>query len=367
MPMAVSVCPVRHARPRVSLMITPTLTSRRAAMPGPQVAARRRRDRPAAARSCPERCWRRPPRRPPAPGRAGSGHDPGRAAPGHVRTASASMAASRSPGHHPALGLADDLGGDDQDVAVPQAGRRGGDERGQVGAGLISGRPVTGRTVSSPGPGGCGHRASSAARSRAARAICAVAARSVMYSGSARTAMPVSSGAVGRGLVPVVDQPAVRAARHRSARPRPAAVVATPMAVRQASAMPCTGASPMMGETPTTVLAATACGYLRDGKDRADADHRVRWRQQHEVGRLDGGQHTRRRPAVSAPKATICWAGTAARSRTHHSWKCTERGPDPSSITTWVSTRSSVIGRRITPGCHRSHSRRSPPTGERRR
>ncbi len=34
--------------------------------------------------------------------------------------------------------------------------------------------------------------------------------------------------------------------------------------------------------------------------------------------------------AWSAPVATICLAGTAARSRTHHSWKCTERGPVPS-------------------------------------
>ena len=84
---------------------------------------------------------------------------------------------------------------------------------------------------------------------------------------------------------------------------------------------------------------------------------------------LDGGSSTKSAASMaastpgagrawSAPVATIWLAGTAARSRTHHSWKCTERGPVPSSMTTWVSTRSSDIGSRITPGAQRSHSRR---------
>ena len=48
-------------------------------------------------------------------------------------------------GHHPALGLADDLRGDHQDVAVAQVGCALGDERGQV-------RP--GRDLRQPGDGG---------------------------------------------------------------------------------------------------------------------------------------------------------------------------------------------------------------------
>ena len=66
-------------------------------------------------------------------------------------------------------------------------------------------------------------------------------------------------------------------------------------------------------------------------------------------------------PAVasSAPTGTIEWAVGAACSRTQYSWKCTARRPpgaSGSSMTTWVSTRSSLIGRRVTPGSQRRHS-----------
>ena len=54
--------------------------------------------------------------------------------------------------------------------------------------------------------------------------------------------------------------------------------------------------------------------------------------------------------ARSMPTATKRCAGTAARIRTHHSWKCTARGPvpSPSSTTTWVSTGVSLIGSSVT-------------------
>ena len=61
--------------------------------------------------------------------------------------------------------------------------------------------------------------------------------------------------------------------------------------------------------------------------------------------------------ARSAPCAVMASAGTAACSRTHHSWKwITDLAS--SSIRTCVSILSSDIGRSRTPGCQRSHSTR---------
>src|ERR1019366_529561 len=107
-----------------------------------------------------------------------------------------------------AFRLADDLGGNDDDVAVGQHWRGAGDQRGQVGAaGYLwePGHPGDGETragsracgrLALGGPAGSGpaHPRSSPARSSAARAISAVAARSVIYSGSARTVIPGSAG-----------------------------------------------------------------------------------------------------------------------------------------------------------------------------
>jgi hypothetical protein len=64
--------------------------------------------------------------------------------------------------------------------------------------------------------------------------------------------------------------------------------------------------------------------------------------------------------AVSMPSARIRRAGTAACSRTHHSWKWIARKPSASSISTCVSTRSSLMGSSRTPSSgnsQRSHSR----------
>ena len=120
-----------------------------------------------------------------------------------TRTVSASIASSRVGGDDAALGLADDLRGDHQDVAVPQAGtalgeRRVGDQPRHV---------VARRDLRYPGDTGnvdlCrtgGHRFSSSARSIAPCAIAAAEGRSRMYSGSARTAMPASAGSSAAAL-----------------------------------------------------------------------------------------------------------------------------------------------------------------------
>lgn len=98
--------------------------------------------------------------------------------------------------HDPALGLGDDLRGDQQDVPVPQVGRGHRDQFRQVVA-----RPDLGYALDGPylvggnGRGGgvrVGHREASASSS-AARAISAVASRSVIISGTARQEIPAAS------------------------------------------------------------------------------------------------------------------------------------------------------------------------------
>src|SRR5215467_4539472 len=92
---------------------------------------------------------------------------------------------------HAAFGLADDLGGDHDDVSVGEGRCGGGDQLGQVGA-LPDLRQALhtchGQFVHATSPAD-----SSVARSTAAAAIAAAAGTSVMYSGSARTAIPASS------------------------------------------------------------------------------------------------------------------------------------------------------------------------------
>ena len=111
----------------------------------------------------------------------------------------------------------------------------------------------------------------------------------------------------------------------------------------------------MMGDTPTTVLAATAA--LMPGTARMVPMLTTG---------LDGGNSTTSAASMasstpgagrarSAPDAMICAAGVAACMRTHHSWKCTTRSAEPAR-TTWVSTGSSDIGSSRTPGCHRRQS-----------
>src|SRR5579875_1082842 len=167
--------------------------------------------------------------------------------------------------------------------------------------------------------------------------------------------MPASAGSSAAALsCSSTSQPPSRPAPKWAA--TAAALVGTPIAVRQASAMPRTGAPPMIGDTPTTVLALTASlmpGTVRIGPMLTTG--------------LDGGNSTTSAAAIAsstpgagvasaAPDGTIETAGTSACSRSHHSWKCTVRRAPSSSMTTCVSTRSSDMGSSRTPGRHRRHS-----------
>ena len=95
----------------------------------------------------------------------------------------------------------------------------------------------------------------------------------------------------------------------------------TPIAARQASAIPRTGEPPMMGDTPTTVFAATAA--LMPGTARIVPMLTTGF---------EGGKSTTSASAMvsstpgagaasAAPTAMISAAGVSACIRTHHSWK----------------------------------------------
>ena len=130
-----------------------------------------------------------------------------------TRTASSSIACSRSclpvrsRGHvyQPALHLGDDLGGDDDDVAVGQPGGGGRDRRREVVAGPELGQA---RDRQDREPGG---EAQTPAASRAARARSAVASGEDMSSGTRRTSTPGHLGVVVGRHQPGVEQPAGRA------------------------------------------------------------------------------------------------------------------------------------------------------------
>src|SRR5438094_721681 len=117
----------------------------------------------------------------------------------------------------------------------------------------------------------------------------------------------------------------------------------------------------MIGDTPTT-----PAEVLRSASRTPGTDSTVPT----ETTGFDGANSTASAPAMasatpgpgvasSAPTGTIECAGSSARYRTHHSWKCSAlrwSGFSGSSTTTWVSTRSSDIGSNLTPGRQRSHS-----------
>ncbi len=130
------------------------------------------------------------------------------------------------------------------------------------------------------------------------------------------------------------------------------------MAASTLSAMPRTGAPPTIGESPTTGAAeltrasrmpgtASMVPMLTTGLDGGSSTRSaVGDRLEHARAGLGvlgaDGARSRARPA-------------AARSRTQYSWKCTalrraaSPGASGSSMTTWVSTRSSLIGSSRTP------------------
>ena len=105
-----------------------------------------------------------------------------------------------------------------------------------------------------------------------------------------------------------------------------------------------------MGERPTTGAGVERTASRMPGTPRMVPT---------DTTGLDGGSTTRSASpmasstpgagvAASWPTASTVSAGTAARSRTQYSWKWTTRRPlalSGSATATWVSTRSSVIGR----------------------
>ena len=179
----------------------------RPAQRGAQRGRRWRRGRRAAGRARRPRRWRRRrPRRPArcraCPRRSACGRG-GRPPARSRRRRARGAAASRSSGsagarHEPALDLGDHLGRDDHDVAVGQPGRGGGDRAGEVVAGAELGQ-ARHRAARAMAPGAAwshgGDRLRHRPTSRAARAIAAVAATSVISSGTARTSTPGTSAA----------------------------------------------------------------------------------------------------------------------------------------------------------------------------
>ncbi len=169
------------------------------------------------------------------------------------------------------------------------------------------------------------HPRSSAARSSAAAAIRRVALSVGHQQRHGAHGDPGQLSDVAASAL--VDQPAVEQAGVAGRRPR-SAVVGHPMASRQASAMPRTGAPPTIGETPTTGRGRRCQrgADARDREDRADRHDRVGRRQEDDVGRRRSPR-ARRAPAraSAAPTAGSRWPAVDACMRTHHSWKCTAR------------------------------------------
>ena len=118
---------------------------------------------------------------------------------------------------------------------------------------------------------------------------------------------------------------------------------------------------PTMGERPTTRARVDTSASRTRGTPRMVPT---------ETTGLLGGTITRSASVIasmtpgagedsSSPTNTSASAGTSARSLTQYSWKCTTRRPlgaSGSVMAMWVSTRSSVIGSRVTPGCQRRQS-----------
>lgn len=126
-------------------------------------------------------------------------HDPQGAAPGHhPHRLPVDRRLAIGGLDHPALGLADDLRGHQQHVAVGElrqavGGSRRGDQLDEIIAGLHLGHsrqrphPVSGH------PLGAVHARTSSAMASASRTIAAVASRSVIISGTARQRIPAAS------------------------------------------------------------------------------------------------------------------------------------------------------------------------------
>ncbi len=122
--------------------------------------------------------------------------------------------------------------------------------------------------------------------------------------------------------------------------------------------MPRTTAPPTIGATPAMRAGEDSSAFRSPGTPRIVPT---------DTTGLDGASRTASAAAkasvtpgagraASTPICTKAAGSRTARCRTHHSWKWIAccRPLSGSVTTTWVSTRWSLIGRTVTPGCQRS-------------
>ena len=318
-PMATSVSPRRHGRPKVSDTITATSTSPRARMPSRMRRAERSESSGSSAAQ-PSSTFDR--------SIAGVGADEPVLGLADDEVAAAAEDPHRLPlddrlvrpgvvGVDPLelpLGLGDDLLGHDDDVAVGQrgvvaAGRGLDDHPGEVVAGRDLGHPEDREHLEA--------RHATAASTPAARRGGDVgvahdrvgARRSARPSASTAAASSASASSIDQGRAPGAVEPGHADDRGLVARARRAAGRPGP-----SSAAPAT-----MGETATTRLAPGLDGVADagHGEHRADRDDRVRRRDDDDLGRGDAPRARRApaappRPRRSAPpsRRTSWWRPT---------------------------------------------------------
>ena len=346
--------PCRQGRPIESEITTATVASGALAQAVAPAGGPRRPDPAAAARSRPARRWRHPPRPRPAPARAGSRPPAG-------------CRAGRPPGpsrrRSPAAG--------------PPPGRPGR----PVGTGIN--RPSTLDTIfevttrMSPSASQGAHRASSAARSSPGRSSPMPSTGLISRRGSSGhrrhrelhaasatiAAVTSSDSSAGRGPAPgrrrcrpvagrgPASRPAPRrptGRRRTGRRPRPRS--RSPITGRQASAIPRTGAPPMIGDSPTTGARAARSAVRMPGTarmvliDTTGLDGAIRISSACAIASRHARRRLRRRPRRPGRTSS---AGSSARWRTHHSWKWIARRP-PSALDHHVGL-AALVGHRQQP------------------
>ena len=282
---------------------------------------------------CRRRRWRRRCRRRPWSGRGGCARSrcgPRRAT---TRTVSAASASSRLPGADPALGLADDLAGDDDDVAVARASTErpassaarsspGARPRRcpSTGAGPSSRRhaAVTGDQLARPRRPSRRWRRGRSSSGDGAAARCPAAATRSTWSASTLVDQPaVEHAAVGRG--------------RRSARPtRGGADLDADRGEQLLGHAAHVGAADDGGEADDRRARSRAAPRGRRGTPRMVPTETtgLDGGSTHEVGVGDGLDDAGRRGGLVEPdRRPPPRPGTSARSRTQYSWKCTTRRP----------------------------------------
>ena len=242
-----------------------------------------------------------------------------------TRTVPAAIAASRSAATNPRAfdaTLLDTTNTSPSATLKPSARTPVTTSAARSSPGPTSGIPVTGTTQTPSGTdSGQPHT-----RSTAAPAMSAAASTLDISSGRASTASrPLDTTSPSSSET---SQPSRKSSYSPATAP---AVEATPMASRQASACPRTGRPLISGDTPTTGAREPRRASRTPGTPRMmPIEHdRVARRQHDEVGRPDRVEDARARPPPVHAGHDEPASGTAACSRTHHSWKWTARSPSP--------------------------------------